>query len=470
MRRMSGLDAQFYYGETPGAHMHTLKVLILQPSASEPLSLERLKDRMRASLHRLPPFRWRALPTPFGLHHPLWIEDPDFDLDYHIRRLAVPAPGGDRELCEVLSEIASYPLARDKPLWQLFILDGLTDGRIAAAAKVHHAIADGASSAELLVDFLSTEPVDATIGPVALSRAEPIPSRRRLVWMALRDQLRAALVTLPQLVRAVRVARRRRIAELSDIPDQQLPKLFKGPPTPFNAPLTPRRNFAFFTRPLDDAKATARAFGVTINDVFLSAVAGALRSYLEGKDALPDAPLIGGMPASTRTEEQRRTWGNQLASLCVLLRTDIADPIERLHATHEATTAVKRELEISKGARPEDWLQLYPPAIVKLIGFITGALVRRGAPSVYNVVVSNVPGPKERLYHGRAPVTNFVSVGPPLEGVGLNITVWSYAGNLNFGLISCRELVPDLWDVAELMQQSLAELLDAAARERARSA
>ncbi len=468
MRRASGLDAQFLYAETSATPMHTLKIAIANPPESGPLDIDQIRQRFAASLHRLPPFHWQVLPTPLGLHHPMWIDQPDFDLDYHVRRMAAPAPGGDRELCDVISEIAAWPLDRNRPLWQLYVIDGLAGGRVATVAKVHHAIADGVSSAELLMNYLSTEPIDASLGPAELAR-DPVPSWLSLLWMAVRDQLRHIFVRLPQLLRAIRLARRKR-QEPQAHTAGQVPSLYSGPPTPWNKPLTPYRSFAFFTVPLAEARSVASAFDVKVNDVFLSSVAGGLRAYLLEKDALPDKPLVGGMPASTRTEELRHMWGNCLVALAVPLRTDIEDPIERLHATIEGTRAVKHDLAISKGARPEEWLELYPPFFLKLVNKLGAGVIKAGGPAVHNLIVSNVPGPGEQLYHNRTPIENFVSVGPPIEGVGLNITVWSYLQNLNYSFLACRDLIPDLWHLAEQVRDSFDELKQAAEHEHLRSA
>jgi WS/DGAT/MGAT family acyltransferase len=473
MRRMTGLDAQFIYGESPTTPMHTLKISILEPDASGAVGLEALKDGVRASLHRLTPFRWQMVPTPFGLHHPLWIEVGELDMDYHVRRVAAPAPGGDREFCEVVSQIATTTLDRSKPLWQIHQVEGLAGGRTATVAKIHHAIADGVSSAELLLEVYSPRGVEGAGSARVehLPLAEKVPSKWGLLGLALRDHVRNISRNLPSLIRAARIAKARRKAEVDGVDDQHLvPKMYQGPKTPINGPLTRQRSFAFFTVPLDDARVVAKRFGVTVNDVFLSSVAGGLRLYLEKLGALPEVPLVGSMPASTRTEEQRGTWGNQLAMLYTHIATHKADAIERLRASHEASAAAKRELDVSKGARPEDWLELYPPGILRAIMRLGSVAIRAGGPAPANLVVSNVRGPDEQLYSGEIPLENFISVGPPIQGAGLNITAWSYAGKLNFTFIACQGLVPDIWNVVDLVRLAFEELQHLADREGAKSA
>jgi WS/DGAT/MGAT family acyltransferase len=451
--------------------MHTLKISILEPSAARSLGLEALKDGVRASLHRLTPFRWQMVPTPFGLHHPLWIEVGELDMDYHVRRVAAPAPGGDREFCEVVSQIATTTLDRSKPLWQIYQVEGLAGGRTATVAKIHHAIADGVSSAELLLEVFSPKGAESRSTKIEhLPLAEKVPSKWALLGLALRDHVTNISRNLPALIRAARIAREHRRANAEGIEDHLLPKMYQGPKTPINGPLTRQRSFGFFTVPLDEARRVAKTFGVTVNDVFLSSVSGGLRGYLEKLDALPKEPLVGSMPASTRTEEQRGTWGNKLAMLCTRLATDKAGALERLRASHEAATLAKRELEISKGARPEDWLELYPPGILRAIMRLGTVAIQAGAPAPANVVVSNVRGPDEQLFAGDIPMENFISVGPPIQGAGLNITAWSYAGKLNFTFIACQGLVPDVWSVVDLVRLSFEELQHMANREGAKSA
>lgn len=465
MRRMSALDAQFLYleDENPASHAHTIKVSIYEPGP-EGYSFSASKDAFRARLHRLPPFRWRAVPTPFDLHHPVWIEDPSFDLDFHVRRMAAPQPGGQKELGEIVSEIASRALDRSRPLWELYLVEGLEGGRVAAVAKVHHAVADGVSSAELLDLYhdlepqappRSTDPVPAA-GPE--HHPEAVPSRTRLLLAAIRDVVRLLVTGLPAMLAVAKEVRARRTVEglaAADAP----PKPFTAPPVSFNNVITPHRQFAFTTLSLEDAKRVKNAFGATINDVFLAAVAGGLRRYLEPRGELPDQPLVASVPVSTRSEEQAGTWGNQLAKMYVSLPTHIGDPVERLQAARSAARTSKDELQVTRGARLENWIEFFPLPLLRLTARLFIRIHRHTGRATENLIVSNVPGPKQPLWAGSARLSAFYSVGPVSPGIGLNITVWSYVDQLNISLIACREAVPDLWALTDAIRESAAELI-----------
>jgi WS/DGAT/MGAT family acyltransferase len=459
------MDAQFLYAEEeiPAAHTHTLKVSIYEPGP-EPYAFETSKAILRDRLDRLPPFRWRLVPVPLDLHHPVWIEDPEFDLDWHVRRMAAPAPGGPRELCELISEIASRQLDRSRPLWELWLIEGLEGGQVAAVAKVHHALADGVSSAALLDLFHDTVP-DAEVAPPEQPwRPEPVPSKLTLVLHALRDVLRVLFTGLPELLRAARAAREKKtIAGLAE--SEMPPKAFKAPTLAFNRVITPHRIFTIASASLDDVRQVRNAFDCTVNDVFLATVAGGMRRYLTSRDELPDAPLVASVPASTRADAEKYTWGNRLSKLYVRLRTDVEDPVERLMAQRGSAQAMKQEFEITRGARLENWIEVMPVPMLRWIGRTFDRVKRLGGPSSENLILSNVPGPRQPLFAGGAKLSAFYSIGPIAVGVGLNITVWSYVNQLNYCMIACREAMPDLWDLTDHIRDELGVLMKAAANQ-----
>src|SRR5437764_1989080 len=360
MERLTGIDAGFLYMETPTLHMHTLKISIVDPTTVPGgYSFARVGEVLGERLHLLPPFRRRLVEVPGGLHHPLWVEDPDFDLAHHLHRAEIAAPGGPHQLGELISDIASRQLDRSHPLWELWVVEGIEHGHIGFVAKIHHAAADGVAAAAMLANVLDAEadpggrpqdeadPADAggppqdgaDAAPVAPPsrpwRPEPIPTGTERLVGALRDLLRN-LATLPGLVRRTAagltaVVRRRRSGALSP------PLPFSTPRTSFNRALTPNRWFAMASLPLEEVKAVRRAFGVTINDVVLALCAGALRRYLDERGELPERPLLAGVPVSTGTPDQPegpRLAGNRVSNLFTSLRTDIADPVERRHALH----------------------------------------------------------------------------------------------------------------------------------------
>ncbi|MBA3654803.1 MAG: wax ester/triacylglycerol synthase family O-acyltransferase, partial [Actinobacteria bacterium] len=302
MRRLSGLDAGFLYMETPTLHMHTLKISVVDP-ATVPggYTFDKVKQVLASRLHLLPMFRRRTAEVPFGLHHPLWVEDGAFDIANHVRAVTAASPGGARELAAVCSDVAGRPLDRSRPLWELWVVEGLEDGHIGFVAKIHHCVADGVAAAEMLAGIMLTDP-DATADGVrpstAVWRPERVPPRSVLVLDALRERL-FGLLNVPGLlrrtVRGLRAAaRRRKSAAVSP------PAPFDAPNTRFNGALTPRRLFVMTTMALDDVKNVKLALGVTVNDVVLAVTAGALRRYLDRHGELPDKPLVAGVPVSTR--------------------------------------------------------------------------------------------------------------------------------------------------------------------------
>jgi WS/DGAT/MGAT family acyltransferase len=460
MRRMSGLDAMFLYNEIPTQHMHTLKVAILEPEDPANYAFEAERRKLAQGLGRLRPFRWRVVPTPFHLNHPLWIEDPDFDLDLHVKRAALPAPGGREELADFISEIASTPLDRTRPMWKLWLVEGLEDGRIATVAKVHHSLADGHASAELLTSFASTrpgEPSEAAIGGDSW-QPEPVPSKTWLLWRGFVDLLAFLKDGVPRYTRAFAAARRRKAARERE-GGERSPAPFSGPDTVFNGVLSSHRRFAYMTLSLPDAKLVRKAFGGTLNDVILAVVSGALRRYLAERDQLPEPPLVAWIPMDTRAPDDEPGFGNHSAVMYENLCTDIEDPVERLLAIQRCSAISKRDFADTEGARQSDFFKFVPPVVSALLmSRVSTFLKKRGRPSQANLIISNVKGPTTRLFADRTPLQALYSIGPVLEGVGLNITAWSYGDQLNFSLLSDRKMLPDLWPLADGLRDSLAEL------------
>ena len=479
VQRLSGLDASFLYNETRTQHVHTLKYAILDVTGVVGgFSVERMRHELERRLHLLPPFRRRLVEVPLGLHHPVWIEDPHFDLSAHVRHMTVPAPGGRCEMDDVIGELASWQLDRKRPLWECWILDGLADDLDDPAAapasgkhvgflvKMHHAMADGVAAAALLANVMETA-ADAVDPPPPFEpwRSEPVPPWWRLLIDAVVDGA-LALRRLPGLVRRTvvggrAVAQRRKVADVSP----PLPILHTGN-TRFNGRLTARRCFATADLSLDDVKAVRAAFGVSVNDVVLGIVAGALRTHLLATDDLPRRPLVAGVPVSAPTDDVRLS-GNRVSNMFTSLRTDIADPVERLNAIHDVTGAAKEVQNLLGIDMLADWVEYAPPRpyawAMRLYSRL--GLAERHRPPI-NVIVSNVPGPRDPLYIAGARLAGIWSVGPILEGIGLNVTVWSYRSALHVGVLGCREHWDDVHVVTDGMAHALDELV---ARARVRS-
>jgi WS/DGAT/MGAT family acyltransferase len=461
---MSGYDAQFVYDERPTEPQHTLKVSIYSAEASARYSFDGAKRELRGRLRDLPPLRWRAVRVPLDLHHPVWVEDPELDVERHVFRLVLRAPGGRRELCDAISRVTSRPLDPNRPLWEMWMLEGYQGGRIVSVLKMSHALADGGASRELLERLYSQRPVAAPTTGSAPLPSESLPSRWTLVRDALRDRLRDAVVELPRLVRASLAARRRfRAARRSgDLPDGGSLPLLRWPHTPFSGSLSRRRAFHFTSVPLDDARKIRRARDCTINDVVLATVAGAARRYLLAHGALPDLPTLGYMPVSIRERHEVGTWGNHFTAQSVALPTQLECPLARLRAVARATARIKAEVALRRGALFEEWMGRLPPVVLKVLSYTARTLAQVHPHAPGSICVSSVRGPAERLHTLGGPVENFISVGHMKYSAGLNVTVWSYADRLNFGLYACARAVPDLWRISEQIDAAFEELLEAA--------
>jgi WS/DGAT/MGAT family acyltransferase len=462
MERLTGLDAGFLYMETPSQHLHTLKIAILDPSTVPGgYSLQRVKEVLRERMHLLPPFRQRLVEVPLGLHHPLWIDDPDFDLEYHVRRVAVPSPGGQDELDELISQIASHQLDRRHALWEVWVVEGLEHGHVGFVAKIHHCMADGVKAAELLVNVFDGSP-DAPPPPPPVQPWQPeaVPSNLRLLGQAFVDLVRTLLGLPALLARTLNglraVARRRRSGAVSP------PLPFSAPATGFNTALTPHRWYVSTSLSLDEVKSVKSALGATVNDIVLAACAGALRRYFEDRNEPHDRPLIAGVPVSTRTDE-KGALANSVSNLFASLPIHLADPVERVSAIHEVMKGAKEQLNLLGAEMLADWSELTPPRPYAAANRVYSRLrlAEHHRPPI-NLVISNVPGPTQPLYVAGAKLLSIYSMGPILENIGLNITVWSYLDQMNFGIVSCRETMPDLRRVADYLHDALAELKKAA--------
>jgi len=462
MQRLSGQDAFFLYRETPTAHQHTLKVAVYEPPASAP-DYDAVKRQIARYLHLMPPLRRRLVWVPLGLHHPVWIEDPDFDLDFHVRRAGVAPPGGPRELDEMVSEIASHPLDRAHPLWELWLLHGLADGRQAAVVKVHHAVADGVASAAMIERTGVRSAAEIPPPPEHPWQPEPVPSSWRLLRDAVADRVRL-IARLPSVIAATARGLRdlvaaRRAARIA------VPIGWDTPATAFNRALRARRVFATTSLPLAECRRVRETFGVTLNDVVLALCAGSLRRWLAARGETPSRPLIASVPVAADADGGTpRVFGNRVAYFQTALRVDIADPVERLVATRDVTAEAKRQLEIVGRRTALDWMEYLPPIPYTLLKRLHSHLrLADHYPSPSNLVVSNVPGPRETLFWSGARLLELYSVGPLSEGIGLNLTVWSYGERLHCALIGCRDQVAEPHEITEGLRDELHALLELAA-------
>jgi WS/DGAT/MGAT family acyltransferase len=458
MRRLTGIDSVYLYQETPTAHMHTLKISILKPAESVP-NLEQIKQHFAATMHRFPALRWRIVPVPFGLHHPVAVEDPDFDIDFHFRHVALPRPATMRELDNMIAQIAGQPLNRDRPLWELWVVEGLHDDRLALVLKAHHAIADGTASVHLFTQLLA-DPVDGEEVPGW--HPPPIPTPWQLVRDALVDHIKHDARGFPGYVRmlvkqtkAVRLHRKELETPAVD------PLLDRVVPCRLNGALSTQRKFATTGLSLSAVRDLKEVLEGTVNDVVLALVAGALRSYLLNHGDSLAAPLIASIPVSADEPGTVRMSGNNLTMMTSRLHVEIADPILRFDKIRESANVAKADLKVYGRSTLPTMLYYTPPGLLRWSRLRAYRLKSADRPDFRvpgNVAVSNVPGPRERLVRGGAELESLYSVGPLMEGTGLNITVWSYMDQLNFSIISCKKLVPDPQRIATAIDAALVEL------------
>ena len=465
MERLSGLDASFLYLESPTNHMHVAATMTFDPSTVEGgYSFDKVRALIQRRLHLIPQFTRRLARVPFDLAHPVWVEDPDFDLDYHLRRLAAPAPGSYHELADLAGDIASRPLDRSRPLWEMYIVEGLEHGHIGVIAKMHHSTIDGVSGANLMVYLFDLEqnPSEEPEGPER--EPEKMPSDAELLAYAMRSRLkrRASMFSIvPKAGQAaVNVVRNRRSSDTVNPPAP-----LTAPRTSFNGAITPHRKVAYSIASLSDVKAIKNAFGTTVNDVVLAIVGGGMRRYLERKGELPDKSLISTVPISVRPPEGEDpgVGANKVSAMFTSLATDVADPVERLHKIHEVTKGAKEEHNAIGADMLQSLTEFAAPRLFGLaMRFYSGTKLANRGPVIHNLVISNVPGPPFPLYFAGAKLVSLFPMGPVFEGAGLNITVISYMDDIDIGLMVARESVPDVWDMAADIEESLAELKKAA--------
>ena len=333
MRRLSGIDTAFLYLETPTTHMQVQAVMVLDPSTVPGgYSFEKIKAHLASRLPQLPEFRRRLAFVPFDLHRPVWFDDPDFDLDYHVRHIAVPAPGRPEQLAEIIGDIAGRPLDRARPLWEFWVIEGVEHDAVVVVARMHHATIDGVSGSSLLTNILDLEPLPVDEQPIVNDwKPEHEPSDIELIEHALISRLRRPLalglaLAMPNLLRgAIGVTR----ARTSNRPSGGTP--FDTGHTPWNAPLTPHRRVAFASVPLDEVKAIKNAFGCTVNDIVLATATGALRRYLDRYDVIPERPLLAACPVSVRNDETADIdSANKVSAMFVSLPTHLDDIDEQI--------------------------------------------------------------------------------------------------------------------------------------------
>ncbi len=447
MNRLSALDASFIYGETPETPMNVGSLAIFAPPANPDDVFARFRDHTAARLDLLPLYRQRLETTPLGLDHPAWVDDDDLDLDYHIHRAALPKPGTMKQLRALVAQLHTIPLDRTRPLWQYYLIEGLEDGGFAVYFKFHHCDMDGVALMATLDATYDSSPDFAAAPPLrkATPSAGPPPDFLELTTSGVADFLRRrfrAVRSLPGLAMTLAKASR----NLGRNAQYSLAYVWKTPRTRFNVAVSSHRSYGTASLSLPDVKALAKASNVTINDVVLAVCAGALRRYLMEHQSLPDVPLTAVVPASLRASGDTR-MNNQLMFLLCRLPTDVSDPLVRLVATQVAAREAKDLLTDVKDLLPANVFLLGAPTVMTAFY----QLLQRTNSAWWNVVISNVPGPRQPFYCSGAPAQHYFPLSALMHGCALNITVFGYVDLLEFGLTACRTAAPDVQLIAEYM-------------------
>ncbi|HEU4840071.1 MAG TPA: wax ester/triacylglycerol synthase family O-acyltransferase [Ilumatobacteraceae bacterium] len=465
MQQLSGQDASFIYSERPHAPTHITSISIYDPSTAPggEVTFADVLEHLDARLHLARAFRQKVVRVPGDLDHPYWVEDGEFDLEYHVRQLALPRPGDWRQFCVQAARLHARPLDLSKPLWELYVIEGLDavpgvpDGCFGFVLKVHHAAVDGKSGVEMItaIHGQSAEIIDPP-PPLVPWQPESDPSPLSLY-------ARATLNAVRVPGRAMRLAGRltpglgRAAAALRSSGDRSTSDLAPG--TRFSGPVTAHRvldarTFPFRAlRPMRDAVP-----GATVNDVALSVIGGALRAYLDELGELPATSLRAMTPVSVRTESERSDLGNQVSAMMVSLATDIADPVERLAAVQRSTSGSKEVTQAIGARNLTELSQLAPGLLIGVGTRLSSRFARRGQAGLVNTVVTNVPGPRQPLYFAGARSLRTFGAGPVVDGMGLINIVGSYEEQFVLSFTACREMMPDPERYADALEAAFDEL------------
>jgi diacylglycerol O-acyltransferase len=444
--QLTPLDAANLFMETETSYWHVATLTVFE--GGDGASAARMKERYRERLPLLAPMRRKLVEVPLHLDYPYWADDPDLDLDEHIRGISLPPPGDDEQLAELIAELTAHPLDRSRPVWMLHVIDGLPDDRIAHLTLIHHATADGVAFVRLLMNLLDHD-ADGGHDPMPEPDVAAPPSRLQMLGHTMTTfasqpfrQGRAAARLIPTLPKLAGLLPHASVRE--------------APMTPFNAPIGPHRAVAFTSIRLDEMRAVKDAMGVTVNDVVLATCAGALRTYLLRAGSLPTEPLRAMIPVSIRGDTAPDPYGNQVSATVSSLHTDIDDPIDRLRAIADSMVIAKRAATAIPGDVLGELEALIPSPIAESVARVVGNV------RPFNVVISNVPGPDILLYADGAKMLHYYPFAPIVDGLALNISLFSYAGRIEFGLNACRDLVPDVGDLRAMLHESFDQLRQAA--------
>jgi diacylglycerol O-acyltransferase len=463
MDRLSGLDASFLYLESSAQLLHVCGVIVLDPDTIPGgYSFDAFKDELERRIADVPMFQRKLKQVPLGIDHPVWVTDDDFDIDRHVHRMALPSPGGDRELADLCGHMAGIPLDRSRPLWEFVVVEGLESGKVAIFTKMHHCTVDGVSGANAISYLCSLEPDAPPLETAPENGFDPrTPGDAELFARGVLTNL-GKPVAVAKLVGPTAGVLTKTIGRARSGTAMAAP--LRAPRTSFNGTITGHRTIALEDLSLDKIKEIKNAVpGATVNDVVLALCGGALRRYLEERGELPASSLVASVPVSVRGKSKHEAGSNKVSTIFSRLGTDIEDPLDRLGQVSEGNTNAKDHHKAIPADTLQDWAEFAAPRTFGLaVRMVSSLRLADSGPVIHNLVISNVPGPPVPLYFIGARIEGLYPLGPVFHGAGLNITVMSSDGKVHVGAIACRELVPQPWKLTDKFAEELESLHKAA--------
>jgi diacylglycerol O-acyltransferase len=462
MERLSGTDALFLSGENPAWHQHVGGLVVVDPTEADDFTFERFRESLLSRIDRVPKYRWRLKEVPLHLDRPVWVDDTSFNIDRHLRRIAVPPPGGDEQVGDLIGQLMTYQLDRRVPLWEAWYIDGIAGDKVGLFVKQHHSLMDGVSGAGLAEQLFDLEPnppdAPEPATPIDTS-AGPEPSDLELLGRALLTTAttprRVARYALRTVQRGVTMAQFARSQERSGA-------LIGSSVTALNGSVGPRRKVCFASVSLEDVRRLRKELDVKVNDIVLALVAGSMRSYLLERDELPDGALVASVPVSTRLADGEG-GANQVANMNLPIATDLGDPRMRVAAIAAATQSAKEMTQAVRARQIQSVGEVAPPLLINVASRAIWATQLFGrSPAAMHVTVSNIPGPPIPLYVCGGRVAGIYAASVLMANMAFNVTCMSYIDRIDFGMTVDPDIVEDPQELADGVQVALVELMDAA--------
>lgn len=465
MRQLNGQDSTFVFMEKPGAPLHLTSIYVYDPSTAPggKITHKQLLDHIQARIHTSSVFTQKLKKVPGDLDYPYWVDDDSFDLEFHVRHIALPSPHDWRQLCILVARLHSRGLDMSRPPWEMYIIEGLDNvaevppGSFAILSKYHHAAIDGVSGIEI-VSGLHDVSADAKPRKISIPAFEDEPSNAQMLWKAGINNLRAPF----HLAKVLSTSRPKlsSLLKFKDNSDAKKPAKLEVPKTRFNDKVSPHRVFTGQAFDFDDLKQIRKAVaGATINDVVLAMCSGALRHYLADKGEIPDQSLVSMAPINTRTEQDENASGNVVSAMFIAIQTQIEDPLQRLQLIQQVTAAEKTLDKAVSARRMTDINQHIPAATLSMAGrLITSTGLAHRTKPITNCVITNVPGPQIPLYMCGAQLLETWGSGPVMDGLGLFFSAHSYNNKMFICITACRDLMSDPGFFRECLVTSVNEL------------